>query len=188
MNNNNQMQNHNDEIEIDLRELWQELKKNIVLIAGVTTAFVVAAAVYSFVIVKPVYEYNAMIRVPAVYEQSRILVNTCVEVLKNDGVADVKAVRDSNIIKVSFYSGSQLDAKENGKKYLVNASEKVNRIIDEIQGRDIKSYKAEVIFSKTDEAFLYRPNKRKNIALAFIAGMFLSCGSVVTRYIFNKES
>ena len=54
MNENKQMRNQNDEIEIDLRELWQELEKNIKLIAGVTTAFVVAAAVYRFMIAKPV--------------------------------------------------------------------------------------------------------------------------------------
>ena len=82
MNENNQMQNHNDEIEIDLRELWQELKKNIMLIAGVTTAFVVAAAVYSFVIAKPVYEYNAMIRIPNGVSGAQI--NNFVEIFKDD--------------------------------------------------------------------------------------------------------
>ena len=43
------IQNHNnDEIEIDLVELFGELKKNWKLIAGTTVAFAAAAAVYSF--------------------------------------------------------------------------------------------------------------------------------------------
>ncbi len=188
MNENKQIQNNNDEIEIDLRELWQELKKNFLLIAGVTASFVAAAAVYSFIIAKPVYQYSAMIRIPSIYENSKVLMNTCVEVLKNDGVADIKAVRDSNIIKVSFYSESKLGANENGKKYLLDASKKVNVILDEILTSNVNKLRAEIIFSKSDEAYLSKPNKKKNIILAFVAGMFLSCGFIVTRYIFNKEA
>ena len=37
-----------DEIEIDLVELFAELKKNWKLIAGTTVAFAAAAAIYSF--------------------------------------------------------------------------------------------------------------------------------------------
>ena len=33
-----------------------------------------------------------------------------------------------------------------------------------------------------------RPTKAKNVALALVAGLFLSCGYIVIRYIFNKEA
>ena len=46
---------NNDEIEIDLVELFAELKKNWKLIAGTTVAFAAAATIYSFCIAKPVY-------------------------------------------------------------------------------------------------------------------------------------
>ena len=182
------LQKQNDEIEIDLRELWYELKKNFKLIFCVTTAFVVAAAVYSFMIAKPVYQYDAMIRIPAVYEQSRMLVNTCAEVLKNDGTADIESVRDANIIRVSVTSSSPISAKEEGKKYLVIASEKANKIIGEVHCNNNVLHKAEIILSKNDEAYLAKPNKKKNVVLAFVAGLFLSCGYVVTRYVFNKDA
>ena len=101
MNENNQMQNHNDEIEIDLRELWQELKKNIVFIAGVTTAFVVAAAVYSFVVAKPVYEYNAMIRIPNGVSGAQI--NNFVEIFKDDIKPDEELNSSAKCFDANFF-------------------------------------------------------------------------------------
>ena len=50
------------EIEIDLVELFGELKRNVKLIVGTTLAFIVAAAIYCFMIAKPVYEYTAFAR------------------------------------------------------------------------------------------------------------------------------
>ena len=44
----------NDEIEIDLVELFGELKRNWKLIASTTVSFAAAAAIYSFCIAKPV--------------------------------------------------------------------------------------------------------------------------------------
>ena len=76
----------NDEIEIDLAELFGELKKNWKLIVSTTVAFATAAAVYSFCISKPVYQYNAMIRIPANIGNHGYTINTCLELLKNDGV------------------------------------------------------------------------------------------------------
>ena len=45
---------NNDEIEIDLVEIFGELKRNWKLIASTTVAFTAAAAIYSFCIAKPV--------------------------------------------------------------------------------------------------------------------------------------
>ena len=84
MNDNNQMQKHNDEIEIDLRELWQELKKNFLLIAGVTATFVVAAAVYSFMVLKPSYQCTSLVRIPNNVGGTQL--NTCIEILKSESL------------------------------------------------------------------------------------------------------
>ena len=203
-----QIQNHNDEIEIDLRELWQELKKNFKLIIGVTTAFVVAAAVYSFMIAKPVYQYSALIRIPANVGNNSMLVGTCQEVLKNDGVASVSLIKNTHIIKLNFMAGSPESANLIGEKYLPVAADKVNKIVDEFNSVRIESdivktlnigafeainkqnkkFEAEVIKQEKVSNVPVSPNKKKNIVLAFVAGLFLSCGFVVTRYIFNKEA
>lgn len=213
MNENKQIQNNNDEIEIDLRELWQELKKNFSLIAGVTVTFVVAAAVYSFMIAKPVYQYGAMIRIPANVGNNTVVVNTCQEILKNDGVASISLIKNTHLIKLNFLAGSPEAAQVAGEKYLPVAATKVNKIVEEfnsvrvdsdiikslnvvaldvatvdVVNKQNKKFEAEVIKQDKASSTPVSPNKKKNIALAFVAGMFLSCGFVVTRYIFNKEA
>ena len=72
----------NDEIEIDLVELFGELKRNVKLIAGTTLAFIVAAAIYCFMIAKPVYEYTALISFPSNVGGSQI--NGFMETIKDD--------------------------------------------------------------------------------------------------------
>lgn len=245
MNENNQMQNHNDEIEIDLRELWQEIKKNFSLIAGVTVTFVVAATVYSFVIAKPVYEYNAMIRIPNGVSGAQI--NDFVEIFKDDikpahelkdpnnKLVTVALLKGTSVIKLTFEGESQAKARNFGEDYTKKAIEKINDVIMVLEkqrfSREVVSmirsdvnyissrlresnfntedasnkleYLLERIETKEQNKMFIpaelakeannpekpiRPKKAKNVALAFVAGMFLSCGFVVTRYIFNKEA
>ena len=196
----------NDEIEIDLRELWHELKKNLRLITGVTTAFVVAVAVYSFYIVKPVYQYSALIRIPANIGNNSMIINTCQEVLKNDGVASINLIKGTHIVKLNFMAGTPVEAKNKGESYLPIAANKVNKIVDEFNSIRIESdiiktldvgaiqafntqnkrFEAEVIKKEDVSNVPVSPNKKKNIILGFIAGLFLSCGFVITKYIFNK--
>ena len=242
---NKNFQQQNDEIEIDLRELWQELKKNFSLIAGVTATFVVAAAVYSFVIAKPVYEYNAMIRIPNGVSGAQI--NNFVEIFKDDIKPDAELkdpnsklvtatlLKGTSVIKLTFEGESQAKARSFGEAYTKKAIEKINDVImvQEKQkfSREVVSmirsdvnyissrlresnfntedasnklnYLLERIETKEKNKMFIpaefakeannpekpiRPKKAKNIALAFVAGMFLSCGIVVTRYIFNKEA
>ena len=50
--------NTNDKDEVDLRELYAELKKNLRLISMVTIVFILSAIVYNFIILKPIYRHN----------------------------------------------------------------------------------------------------------------------------------
>ena len=102
---------NNDEIEIDLVELFGELKKNIKFIGRVTLLFIIVASLYSFCIAKPVYRYNAVIRIPANIINHEFTVNTCLELLKNDGVASVKNSRKTSLLSLSFDAYSPADAK-----------------------------------------------------------------------------
>lgn len=72
----------NDEIEIDLVELYEELKHNWKKLAATTAAFAVGAAVYCFAIAKPVYEYTAFIRFPSNVGTTQI--NSFMETIKDD--------------------------------------------------------------------------------------------------------
>ena len=238
MNDNNQMQKHNDEIEIDLRELWQELKKNFLLIAGVTATFVVAAAVYSFMVLKPSYQCTSLVRIPNNVGGTQL--NTCIEILKSEAskpstLSNLALVKGTYALKFTFAGANLETIQKDREVYVPNAVEKINTLLYEadkqrlaneivrtIKGEisninrmvELDNLTAEEVNKKLDyllnkvekreldyifpEAELIAeansavntimPNKKKNIVLALVAGMFLSCGFVVTRYIFNKEA
>ena len=199
---------NNDEIEIDLVELFGELKKNIKFIGGVTILFATVVAVYSFYIAKPVYRYNAMIRIPANIINHEFTVNTCLELLKNDGVASVKNARRTSLLSLSFDAYSPADAKAVAEAYLPKAMEKVNRIIKGADGvvvdKDVvgnnqeavmlvkvnssfaNDTKAELILQNKQLDVPVSPNKKKNIAVATVLGLFVSCGYVIGRFLLKK--
>lgn len=235
--NNEQEKLNNGDIEIDLREVYQELKKNVKLIAGVTCAFAAAAAVYSFAIAKPVYQYDRLIKLPI--NQGSWQVNTCVELLKNDtgknnSLASVTLLKDSYILKLTFSGGDATVVKETADKYLPKAVNLVNGVLVDKQKADfenetVKSIKNNVSYitskivensftsNDTNESLKYlvkridestknkiflkaepvvdeqstavqvEPNRKRNIGLATVLGLFLSCGYVVGRYLFRKS-
>ena len=192
---------NNDEVEIDLVELFGELKKNWKLIAGTTVAFAAAAAIYSFCIAKPVYQYNAMIRIPANIINHEFTVNTCLELLKNDGVASVKNARRTSLLSLSFDAYSPADAKAVAEAYLPKALEKVNRIIKgadvvvvdkDVVGSNkeavmpVKDAKAELILQNKQLDIPVSPNKKKNIAVAILLGLFVSSGYTIGKFLWKK--
>lgn len=199
---------NNDEIEIDLVELFGELKKNIKFIGGVTLLFIIVSSIYSFCIAKPVYRYNAVIRIPANIINHEFTVNTCLELLKNDGVASVKNARRTSLLSLSFDAYSPADAKAVAEAYLPKALEKVNRIISSADGvvvdKDVVGINEEAImpvkvnssFSKDAKAELIlqnkqldvpvSPNKKKNIAVATLLGLFVSCGYTIGKFLWKK--
>lgn len=228
----------NEDIEIDLRELWQELKKNFRLIAGVTTAFVVAAAVYSFVMLKPSYQCTSLVRIPNNVGGTQL--NTCIEILKSETskpstLTNLALIKGTYALKFTF-SGANADVVQKDREiYVPKAVDEINTLLNEadkqrlaneiiktvkadvaninrkveeesisnqeinkkldylinrIEQREINYLfpKAELINEANSTVATIMPNKKKNVAFAFVAGLFLSCGFVVTRYIFNKEA
>lgn len=238
MNDNKQIQNNNDEIEIDLRELWQELKKNFKLIASVTSVFVIAAAVYSFVMLKPIYQCTSLVRIPTNVGGTQL--NTCVEILKSEvtkpqSLSSLALVKGTYALKFTFTGSNAENIEKDRENYVPKAVEKINTLLYEadkqrlsneivctvqgdiadinrkveeenitneeinkkldyllnkIEKRELNYIfpKAELITEANSVVNTIMPNKKKNIALALVAGLFLSCGFVVTRYIFNKEA
>lgn len=192
---------NNDEIEIDLVELFAELKKKCRLIAGTTVAFAAAAAIYSFCIAKPVYQYDVLIRIPAIGKNHMYVINTCIEILKNDVVATVSNPRGTSLLKLSFSANSPNMAKQNADQYIPLAVKKVNTIIQDSDVANLEqvvsavsynstvmnSYKAEVILLEKNLDTPVSPNKKKNIGIATVFGCILSACYVIGKYIFNKK-
>lgn len=193
---------NNDEIEIDLVELFVELKKKWRLIAGTTLAFAAAAAFYSFCIAKPVYQYNALIRIPTVGLNHGYVINTCLELLKNDSAASVTDIRNTSLIKLSFNATTSDEAKKMAEAYLPKATNLVNKIVTEsIDSINSSSFqttsndknkifgdiKAEVILQDKNLDIPVSPNKKKNIGISTVFGCILSACYVIGKYIFNKK-
>lgn len=225
----------NEEIEIDLRELYYELKNNLRFIVMLTAAFVIAAAVYTFAIAKPVYQYTGIIRLPI--NQGGWQVNTCKELLKNDigkgnSLSSVILLQNSYILQLVFNGNDASAVKENAEKYLDTAVKTVNKllvgqqkanfeheIVNMIRG-DIAAIatktsesaftaadanerlkllmdrvdekvsskiftEAELVGDGTAEAVQVEPRAGRNLGLALVAGLFLSCGWVTAKYVWR---
>lgn len=142
----------NDEIEIDLAELFGELKRNVKLIAGTTLAFIVAAAIYCFMIAKPVYEYTALISFPSNVGGSQI--NGFMETIKDDikpaaqlkdknnKIVDAKVLKGAPIIKVTFEGESVEKVKQFGDAYMKMAFARINKVIVD---KEQQKYDREVV-------------------------------------------
>lgn len=142
----------NDEIEIDLVELFGELKRNVKLIAGTTLAFIVAAAIYCFMIAKPVYEYTALISFPSNVGGSQI--NGFTETIKDDikpaaqlkdknnKIVDAKVLKGAPIIKVTFEGESVEKVKQFGDAYMKMAFARINKVIVD---KEQQKYDREVV-------------------------------------------
>lgn len=142
----------NDEIEIDLVELFGELKRNVKLIVGTTLAFIVAAAIYCFMIAKPVYEYTALISFPSNVGGSQI--NGFMETIKDDikpaaqlkdknnKIVDAKVLKGAPIIKVTFEGESVEKVKQFGDAYMKMAFARINKVIVD---KEQQKYDREVV-------------------------------------------
>lgn len=192
----------NGVIEIDLGDIFCELRKNLKLIAGIAVAFAASAAVYSYVIAKPVYQYNVMLRIPANVGNHAYTVNTCLALLKNDGVASVSNISNTSLLKLTFSSNSPVDAKKAADEYVPKAEKKVNDIIKEVDGGSLEKaismvakqdtskimqeHKVEVIRQEKGMDVPVSPNKKKNIIVATVLGIFVSCSYVIGRFLWRK--
>lgn len=124
---------HNKD-EVDLRELYAELKKNVRLISLITLLFILSAIIYNFIILKPIYQYSMFLRLPDNVIVSQI--NTYVEILKNDikpgGILiDVRRLQESSLLVCTFEAGSVDEVLKESNAVLPGMAEKINKIIYE---------------------------------------------------------
>lgn len=232
-----------DEIEIDLVELWHELKSNVALIAGVTAAFVAAAALYCFVIAKPVYSATVFVKLPP---SASALAADYLELCKSDienkklwgedpiaKLVKAEQPRGTKLIKLSYEGKSKEDASKLGAEYTNKLLNKINQQIvtleeekfsrevvnmirediSDINGKlrenrigaaetkgkldyllkHIEDKEKNRMFLKAEVADKpvipdkpIRPAKAKTLGISLVAGLFLSCGWIIAKYVFRK--
>lgn len=127
--------NNNEEVEIDLIEIWHELVNKKMLIAKVIGAFVVAAAAYSFLIAKPVYQTTALISVPNTVNGTQL--NSFAAILKSNDpgngvrVASAFVVKNSYVLQLTLEGNDPAKLKSVGTEYTKSALKQVNDTVAE---------------------------------------------------------
>lgn len=199
----------NDEVEIDLGQLWKLVKKNIRLI--ILSALVLAIAVLLFTMFFIEKKYSSETRIyltPKVTEQgfvdnatvttNNVLVNNYVSILKGENI----------LSKVAEELG--LPSVGEVKKGLSVTNESNTQIIsvvsttdDATKSKQIAETTAKIFFSEMkeslnitsmtilDEAKVNNgpvsPSLKKNALLGGIAGAALACGWVFLKFLLDKR-
>ena len=203
-----------NEVEIDLRNILQIFMERKKFILSMMVVFVALVAIYNFVIVQPVYEYNALIRFPA--SAKSVQVNSWAEILKSDigrqngnsKLSGVTLLRNTALIKVTLEGENRIELQKNGDNYIKEVLERINLVIvDEaaFSAIDIKKkltfineklqktennksfFKAEVINDSRVSVNPIRPNKERNVIIAGLLSCFFSCCYVLTKYFWNRK-
>ena len=202
------MYDDNNEIEIDLLELFYVLRKKIAVIAASALIGAGIFGVYSFFITKPVYESTAKIYILSQstsltsfadiqissslakdYEEmifSRPVVQQVNKNLNLDYEYDelkekltVSNPADTRVLNISCRSNDMQEACDLANEFATVSKRQIAEIMD------------------TDEPTLFekavvnedpvKPEKKKNIAIGFILGFILACAVVIIRYMMNDS-
>ena len=202
------MYRENEEIEIDLLELFYVLRKNIVAIILASLIGTAVFGAYSFLIAKPVYESTAKLYILSQstsltsfadiqisnslakdYEEmifSRPVVMQVAQNLNLDytyeelkGMLDVSNPADTRCLNIVCHSNDMQEASDIANEFATVAKRQISDIMD------------------TDEPALYesaianddpiKPEKLKNMIIGFLLGFIIACGIIIVRYMLNDS-
>lgn len=191
----------NDEITLDLRDLFYILRKRVKLIVGVTIACTLISGILSFFVIKPTYEAGTSIIVgkPQGNDKSvtqyndvmmyQNLVKTYAEIAKSQSVSEksadklngkIEAKDLDKLVTVTPQQGTQIleiKAESKDPKEAVEIVNEVSRtFIEEAKrvfptGGDIQVMDT----AKVPESPV-KPKKALNVAIAFFLGLMASVG------------
>lgn len=204
--NNNQVPFENDEIEIDLLELFRALRKRMWLILAVTIVCGSLAGVFSKVVLTPQYTSTAMVYILskettltsladlqigsqltkdyAVIVSSRPVLEDVVEKLNLDMTYDelekkitIDNPKDTRILSISAEDPDPQMAKAIADEVANTSSEYIGDIMEMIPPKLIES--GEVPYKKTS------PSNAKNAVLGAMIGFVAVCGVIVLEVLMN---
>lgn len=202
------MNHQQEEIEIDLREIFCVLKKRFLVILLTAMIFAAGSGVYNFLIANPVYESTSQLYILtqstsitslADIQMGSSLALDYVEMIKSRPVVEqvidnlgldleydemlekltVTNTADTRILKISIQDTDASMTTRTANEFSKVAKKQISKIM------------------KTDEPSVVevahlpeepiKPEKNRNVAIGFLLGAFLSALVVIVMYILNDS-
>lgn len=191
-----------EEITLDLRDLFRVLRKRIKLIALITIICTLASGILSFFVIAPTYEAKTSIIVGKLKgEEGNLqnndvimyqnLIKTYAEIGKSDRVAEAAAIRLNGDYSPSKLKKMITVTPQQGTQILVIKAENQDpqeaaRIVDAVSEAFVEEsrivYETGGNISIIDKAKVpenpVKPKKALNVAIAFFIGVMASVGLV----------
>ena len=202
------MTQEREELEIDLREVFYVLKRRILIILLTAFIFAAGSGVYNFFVATPIYEATSKLYILTQSTsitsladiqvgsslaldyvemiQSRAVVEEVIDNLDLDmeygglrGMLTVENPTDTRILNISIQSENASLATEVANEFAEVAKKQISRIMQTDEPSLFES-------AHTPEA-LIKPEKTKNIMIAFLFGAVLSSLVVIVMYVLNDS-
>lgn len=203
---NNQLEN--DEIEIDLKELFLALKKKLWIILGAFIAGIALMAVYTIFLVTPIYSASSMMYVLSTttsitslsdLQLGTQLTNDYVVLIKSRPVIEqVIENLDLNMSYDELNSAVSVTNQTDTRILTITVKspvpETAQKIADELASVTATQV-AEIMGTEEPKVFEnatlptspVSPSLKKNCVLGGIAGLVLSCAVIIVMYLMNDS-
>ena len=191
----------NTEYEIDLREVFNMLKKRWLMIFSVTAVAIIASGIVSFFILTPVYESSATLLVSYKQNQEAVmtyndltmsqkLVNTYSEIIKSRSISEAVLKKLDLDLTAEELSGKITVSKVNDTEIIrVNVQDEDSSVaaliantVSDVFKKEIRNImeidNVSIIDTAKASEYPVKPNKMMNIAIAGVLGMMASVGLV----------
>jgi capsular polysaccharide biosynthesis protein len=198
--------------ELELRQYWNIMRKRWILVISIPIIAAIVSALLSFFVLKPQYEADTTLLVnqkpennPALQYQTvmanQALVSTYSNIIKSrtieqtvidnlnlpytvkqlDGMITVSSPNQSEVIDVKVVDGSQAEATHIANELASVFQRKAETLMDVKNVQIVDP--ATVVSNPTP----VKPNKKLNIAIAFILGLMVSVGiAFLLEYLDNR--
>lgn len=188
-----------NEENINIKEIFESLKKRYKLIIAITLGFTIISIILSFFVIKPKYEANAKLFIgkqeskKTDYDSNDVqmyqkLLTTYAEVFKTDDIIEKsleKANIDENIntvesnLKVTPRADTQILEVSYTNTNKEDAAKFLNELIENFMKESkklIPNGNTQVIQKVKVPEKAVSPNKKLNILIAFVLGLMISVG------------
>lgn len=205
----NENRERNDELEIDLGELFKALKKNVLLIVVVSLLCAAVGLVSSMFLISKKYSSEATIYItPKVTEQGTIdynsiqtnsrMVNNYMEILKGETilakVADQVGMDDYESVLSTLTVSNPADTELISVSSVATDPELAQQIVSltistftEDMMDILNLNNVTIINDAKVNKNPVSPSKSRYTILGFAAGLVISCGYVFISYLFDKR-
>lgn len=202
--------NRDEEIEIDLLQLFKVLKKSWKLIVISTLSVAILASVYTFFFIPKKYASESTVFLtPKVnesgyVEQSSIssnssLINTYISIIKGDSILSEVVEAIGNDLTVNYVK-STLSVTNDSNTQIIRikstttdpqlSKDIVETIVNQFSSEMLQKLNVQNIsvidFAQVNETPV-SPSKVKNAVLGAAVGFVLSCGYIFLTFIFDKR-